>query len=378
MNKKLCALMLSAMFLLTSCASSKSGVSRIEDKSQAGSAETDKSAAPSEPEEKPVTNDHEPEAAQSEYPPKTLQIYNGIDIVREYEITSESPLWYIGEEITTVDEMIDEEPDIVYMGARGWLLQYEDFLLFSYDMEYNSARVTTVSPYTGCDLFEGYRMGYLRLSELKELLGNYNVTENEATGYQMLSSVFRFKEYPQDYYSMVFSFENGYDNERCTMLTTYVSSEPIEYNNYYDDYYDDSYYYDDYSDVAETELPDTWASEPEVLDDTPIYLELKSSQDYYYVYEPCNSGTPFEYYYIDNLKALYYSGEKSCWLGYAKPTGEYYYTEIKPGTHSIHQPLFINAPIYHVLSYSEISEQYGEDFMCDDYWKFIWGEDSNE
>lgn len=248
MNRKLCALFLSAVMLLISCASSKSDSSQIVDNSQVESSETEKSIEPSEPVEMPETKEPEPETAQPEYPSKTLQIYNGIDIVREYEITSESPLWYIGEELTTVDEMIDEEPDIgdFFMGARGWLLEYEDFLLFSYDMEYSSAHVTTVSPYTGCDLFGGYRMGYLRLSELKELLGNSKVSESESTGYQTLSSVFRFKEYPQNYYSMVFSFENGYDDERCTMLTTYVSSEPIANN--IDNYYDDSYYGDNYYD----------------------------------------------------------------------------------------------------------------------------------
>lgn len=133
MNRKLCALFLSAVMLLTSCASSKSDSSQIVDNSQVESSETEKPIAPSEPVEMPETKEPEPETAQPEYPSKTLQIYNGIDIVREYEITSESPLWYIGEELTTVDDMIDEEPDIgdFYMGARGWLLQYEDFLMFS-------------------------------------------------------------------------------------------------------------------------------------------------------------------------------------------------------------------------------------------------------
>lgn len=250
MNRKLCALFLSAVMLLTSCASSKSDSSQIVDNSQVESSETEKSIAPSEPVEKPETKETEPETAQPEYPSKTLQIYNGIDIVREYEITPDSPLWFIGEKLTTVAEMINEEPEVsdTYMGGIGWNLRYDHFLLFSSDMEYNYARVTTVSPYTGCDLFGGYRMGYLRLSELKDLLGNYNITENEATGYQILSSVFRFREYPQDYYSMVFSFENGYDNERCTMLTTYVSSGPIANNNdnYYDSNYDDNYN-DDYN-----------------------------------------------------------------------------------------------------------------------------------
>ena len=120
-------------------------------------------------------------------------------------------------------------------------------------MEYDYARVTTVSPYTGCELFDGYRMGYMRLSELKDLLGNYDVEQNLASGYYVLASEFRFREDPQNYYSMVFSFENGYDTERCTMLTTYVSSEPVASTsgNYsddggYDDYYDDSYYDDSY------------------------------------------------------------------------------------------------------------------------------------
>lgn len=72
------------------------------------------------------------------------------------------------------------------------------------DMEYDYARVTTVSPYTGCELFDGYRMGYLRLSELKDLLGNYDVEQNLASGYYVLASEFRFREDPQNYYSMVF------------------------------------------------------------------------------------------------------------------------------------------------------------------------------
>ena len=247
MKRKLIPFFLSAAVLLTSCSSSGNkttdGSKTASDVSQTVSGSNQAESVSSAE-----------ETEQADGLTKTLQIYDGIDIIKEYDITPESPLWFIGEKLTTVAEMIDEEPEIsdFYAGGMGWALEYNDFLLFSSDMEYDYARVTTVSPYTGCELFDGYRMGYLRLSELKDLLGNYDVEQNLASGYYVLASEFRFREDPQNYYSMVFSFENEYDTERCTMLTTYVSSEPVASTsgNYYDDggyddYYDDSYY-DDY------------------------------------------------------------------------------------------------------------------------------------
>ena len=254
MKRKLIPFFLSAAVLLTSCSSSGNkttdGSTTASDVSQTVSGSNQAESVSSAE-----------ETEQADGLTKTLQIYDGIDIIKEYDITPESPLWFIGEKLTTVAEMIDEEPEIsdFYAGGMGWALEYNDFLLFSSDMEYDYARVTTVSPYTGCELFDGYRMGYLRLSELKDLLGNYDVEQNLASGYYVLASEFRFREDPQNYYSMVFSFENGYDTERCTMLTTYVSSEPVASTsgNYYDDggyddYYDDSYYDDyDYPDATE-------------------------------------------------------------------------------------------------------------------------------
>ena len=192
MKRKLIPFFLSAAVLLTSCSSSGNkttdGSTTASDVSQTVSGSNQAESVSSAE-----------ETEQADGLTKTLQIYDGIDIIKEYDITPESPLWFIGEKLTTVAEMIDEEPEIsdFYAGGMGWALEYNDFLLFSSDMEYDYARVTTVSPYTGCELFDGYRMGYLRLSELKDLLGNYDVEQNLASGYYVLASEFRLQNIDQ-------------------------------------------------------------------------------------------------------------------------------------------------------------------------------------
>lgn len=90
MKRKLIPFFLSAAVLLTSCSSS-------------GNKTTDGSTTASDVFQT-VSGSNQAESVssveeteQADGLTKTLQIYDGIDIIKEYDITPESPLWFIGE-----------------------------------------------------------------------------------------------------------------------------------------------------------------------------------------------------------------------------------------------------------------------------------------
>ena len=126
MKRKLIPFFLSAAVLLTSCSSSGNkttdGSTTASDVSQTVSGSNQAESVSSAE-----------ETEQADGLTKTLQIYDGIDIIKEYDITPESPLWFIGEKLTTVAEMIDEEPEIsdFYAGGMGWALEYNACFLSS-------------------------------------------------------------------------------------------------------------------------------------------------------------------------------------------------------------------------------------------------------
>lgn len=166
--------------------------------------------------------------------------------VRDITVSRNSPIWFMGERMPTVEEYIDEPAYVLDMSALydegGWGLEYGEDADLSFISKtrssYRDSKVMAIygsyTPYIKMELFNEYSLGYVKLGEIKKLLGSQEQSEmymdyNNSYMYGF-GNYFYFEGNPSERYRIDFYSESDKDSVEksvCTIMYVQVVGEDM-------------------------------------------------------------------------------------------------------------------------------------------------------
>lgn len=108
---------------------------------------------------------------------KTISIYADRyckSLTYQGDVTDESPIWYIGESMSTAENIFSDGYSVVdsFGETGGWGLESGDNLLFSEsDNSYDNSRVNRIVWATPSPLFGEYTLGCVKFRDMKPVFG---------------------------------------------------------------------------------------------------------------------------------------------------------------------------------------------------------------